>query len=87
MSLKVLPVSLKVSACVSHKLAHSFPLATNIGQCFVTRDAAYGKKSLKDLARHWSESGLLDWSNIDFTLLIEMHTSLHIKNFLNAWCN
>lgn len=36
------------------------------------------EKSLKDLARHWSESGLPDWSNIDFTLLIEMHTSLHI---------
>lgn len=45
MSLKVLPVSLKVSACVSHKLARSFPLATNIGQCLVTRDAAYGKIS------------------------------------------
>ena len=43
MSLKVLSVSLKVSAYVSHKLAHSFPLATNVCQCLVTRDAAYGK--------------------------------------------
>lgn len=45
MSLKVLPLSLKVSACVSHKLAHSFPLATDVAQCLVTRDAAYGKIS------------------------------------------
>lgn len=43
MPLKVLPVSLKVLVCVSHKLAHSFSLATNVCQCLVTRDAAYGK--------------------------------------------
>lgn len=53
--------------------------------------SAYGK-IFERFGKALGESGLLDWSNIDFPLLIEMHTSFAYLKFFkclgavkNAW--